>query len=234
MGPTCAPCSLTSENLVKNVDALSQCFLSVVNKRRLSEKGDEPSTCLGRMWPRSGSQATLLLRTASPQLVNMYCLQRHRCRYCIYLVTEGCVHLNASLRNINMNQLRLCDGIAVSFSAWGVPSFQHPLLSHEISTLWSFILVDPRPVTAQSEESGLLGAVSRTIPFMAFTQGRHMLQSRNVNHFFPGRLWSRVTVIRSIHNENEKWAHHSFPFHIYLSHSVVSLSLKYWSTFVEH
>lgn len=186
------------------------------------------------MWSRSGSQATLLLRTATPQLVKMYSLQRHKCTYRIYLVTEGCVHLNASVENTNMNQLRLCDGIAASFSAWGVPSFQHPLLSHAISTLLSFILVDHRPVTAQSKESGLQGPVSWTIPFMAFTQGRNMLQSRNVNHFFPGRLWSRVTVIRSIHNENEKWVHHSFPFHIYLSHSVVSLSLKYWITFIEH
>lgn len=141
---------------------------------------------------------------------------------------------NASVRNTNMNQLRLCGGIAASFSAWVVPSFRHPLLSHEISTLIRFILVDHGPVTAQSEESALQGAVSRTIPFMAFTQGRHMLQSRNVNHFFPGRLWSRMAVIRSIHNENEKWAHQSFPFHIHLSHSVVSPSLKYGSTFIEH
>lgn len=173
---------------MKNVAALSQCFLSVVNKRRPDGKGGEPSTCLGGIWSRSGSQATLLLRTVTPQLVSMYSLQRHRCRYCIYFVTEGCIHFNTSVRNINMNQLRLCDGVAAPFSAWGVPSFQHPLLSHEILTLISFVLVDHRPVTAQSEESGLQGAVSWTIPFMAFTQGSHMLQSRNVNRFFPGRL----------------------------------------------
>lgn len=209
-------------------------FLSVVNKRRLGGKGDEPSTCLEGKWSRSGSQATLLSRTVSPQLVSLYSLQRHRGRYGIYLVTEGCGHFNTPVRNTNRNQLRLWDGIAASFSAWGAPSFQHPLLSHEISTLMSFILVDHRAVKAQSGESGLQGAVSWTIPFMASSQGRHMLQSRNVNQFFPGRLWSSVTLIRSIHNENEKWAHQSFPFHIYLSHSVVSLSLKYWSTFIEH
>lgn len=92
-GPTCAPCSLISENAVKNVAALSQCFLSVVNKRRLDGKGGEPSTCLGGIWSRSGSQATLLLRTVTPQLVSMYSLQRHRCRYCIYFVTEGYVYI---------------------------------------------------------------------------------------------------------------------------------------------
>lgn len=52
---------LISENVVKNVVALSQCFLSVVNKRRLGGKGDEydldqalrPPFSLGQL-PTSG------------------------------------------------------------------------------------------------------------------------------------------------------------------------------------
>lgn len=54
------PVLLVASSL-KNVAALSHCFLSVVNKRRLDGKGDEPSPCLGRIWSRSGSQDTLLL-----------------------------------------------------------------------------------------------------------------------------------------------------------------------------
>jgi len=47
------------------------------------------------------------------------------------------------------------------------------------------------PLTSHSLEqgSGLQGAVSQTLPFMAFAQGRHMLQSVNaleVSYFQAG------------------------------------------------